>query len=213
MGVLEDLLERPERDSLRSGAVTQLGIGLNAAGHYADALSVMEAELSMSLGSPEHSILVTQSNLARTYRMLERFEEALRVRQDVYSRILKLHGEQHRDTLEEANNYATSLGELQRYAEAKSLLGKAMPRARRVFGDNSETTLRLRWTYAQTLYKDTGATLDDLREAVSTLEETAQTAKCVLGGAHPLATAIADALEKSRAALRSRKTQPPSGSA
>ena len=43
-----------------------------------------------------------------------------------------------------------------------------------------------RSSYAEALYKDTGATLDDLREAVTTLEKTERTARRVLGGAHPL---------------------------
>ena len=32
-------------------------------------------------------------------------------------------------------------------------------------------TLKMRWIYAKALYKDPGATLDDLREAVTTLED------------------------------------------
>ena len=44
----------------------------------------------------------------------------------------------------------------------------------------------MRNSYAEALYKDTGATLDDLREAVTTLEETTRIARRVLGGAHPL---------------------------
>ena len=62
---------------------------------------------------------------------------------------------------------------------------KTMPVARRVLGDNHEVTLRVKLTYALALYNDTGATLDDLREAVTTLEETARTARRVLGGTHP----------------------------
>ena len=38
------------------------------------------------------------------------------------------------------------------------------------------------------VYKDPGATLDDLREAVTTLEESERIARRVLGGAHPLTT-------------------------
>ena len=41
-----------------------------------------------------------------------------------------------------------------------------------------------------TLYKDEGATLDDLREAVTTLEETESTARRVLGRTHPVAESI-----------------------
>ena len=56
--------------------------------------------------------------------------------------------------------------------------------------------------YAQSLYKDDRASLDDLREAVTTLEETERTARRVLGSTHPLAEAIAGSLRNARAALR-----------
>ena len=48
----------------------------------------------------------------------------------------------------------------------------------------------MRQNYAVALYKDDGATLDDLREAVTTLEEIERTARRVLGGAHPTTSAI-----------------------
>ena len=66
----------------------------------------------------------------------------------------------------------------------------------------------MRWNYAEALYKDDGATLDDLREAVTTLEETERIARRVLGGAHPLTTQIEDELREARAALHAR--EPPS---
>ena len=59
---------------------------------------------------------------------------------------------------------------------------------------------------------DTGATLDDLREAVTTLEDTARTARRVLGGAHPIVLAIEKDLQKSRAALAARETPALGGS-
>jgi hypothetical protein len=69
----------------------------------------------------------------------------------------------------------------------------------------------MRMIYAKALYKDDAATLDDLREAVTTLVETERTARRVLGGAHPVTTGIEGALRDARAALRARET--PSGSA
>ena len=81
-----------------------------------------------------------------------------------------------------------------------------MPVARRVLGENDETTLRARWIYAKTLWLDDGATLDHLREAVTTLEDTERTARRVLGGAHPTTEGIEEDLEMSRAALRARET-------
>ena len=104
---------------------------------------------------------------------------------------------------------ASLLNQLKRFEEAKSLILKIMPAARRALGENKETTLRLRWSYAQSLCCDANATLDDLREAVTTLEETERTARRVMGGAHPLATGIETALRHARAALRARETPSP----
>ena len=49
-------------------------------------------------------------------------------------------------------------------------------------------------------------TLDDLREAVTSLEETERTARRVLGSAHPHAVRTKRALEESQAKLRARET-------
>ena len=62
----------------------------------------------------------------------------------------------------------------------------------------------MRKVYAKALFLDTDATLDDLREAVTTLEKTERTARRVLGGAHPIAEGIESALQNARAALRVR---------
>ena len=53
--------------------------------------------------------------------------------------------------------------------------------------------------------------VDDLREAVTTLEDARRIARRVLGGAHPLTEAIETSLREARAVLRARET--PSGSA
>ena len=83
-----------------------------------------------------------------------------------------------------------------------------MPVARRVLGERDMITLSMRTYYAQSLYKDDDATLDDLREAVATLEETARLSKRVLGNLHPIAGAIEGDLQQSRAKLRYRETPP-----
>ena len=57
----------------------------------------------------------------------------------------------------------------------------------------------MRWGYARALYADTGAALDDLREAVTTLEDVERIARRVLGGAHPSTAAIEEYLQEARA--------------
>ena len=79
-----------------------------------------------------------------------------------------------------------------------------MPVARRVLGKGHDFTLTMRWIYAQSLYYDAGATLDDLREAVTSLEELERTARRVFGGEHPTKKGIEISLQTARAALRSR---------
>ena len=111
-------------------------------------------------------------------------------------------------TLRAAYNYAETLGQLQRSEEAKSLMRKTVPVARRVLGEGNGLTLGMHLNYAQSLYRDADATLDDLREAVTTLEDAGRIARRVLGGAHPLTTAIGYGLKASREALAARQTPP-----
>lgn len=84
---------------------------------------------------------------------------------------------------------------------------------RRVLRESHESTLKLRWTYAEALYKDDDATLDDLREVVTTLEDTARSTHRVFGDSHPLTWGVEDELRQPRAALDARETPPSSASA
>jgi len=199
-------VSRPETDRAWGSAMTQLGNGLDDANHNEDALSVREAELSMlrRLGAPEDRILIVQTNVAGTYARLGRLEEALQIEWDVYSGNARLYGEEHPSTLIAANNYADSLTSLERFEEAKALLRATIPVARSVLGDDHRLTLRLRWHYARALYENTSATLDDLRDAVTTLEDTDRTARQVLGGTHPTTMGIECGLREARDALAVR---------
>jgi tetratricopeptide (TPR) repeat protein len=199
---------RSETDWVRSMAMSQLGNGLSAAEQYEDALSVREAELSTlrRLDADEDNILIAQNNLANMYQALGREQLAIRMRQEVYAGRLELLGAEHSQTASAACNYAYSLVRLDRYQEARSLLRKTLPVARRVLGASHDHTLRMRWTYAQSLYVDPGATLDDLREAVATLEDAERIARRVLGGAHPITAGMERGLRDARAAVGRRET-------
>ena len=146
-----------------------------------------------------------ENNLAGTYQELGRLEEASHLLRDVYSGRLKLNGEEHTQTFTAANNYALCLGDLKRFEEAKKLLRKTWPVARRVLGEGHEITLKMGWSYAAVLPIDSGATLDDLREAVTTLEEIERTARRVFGGAHPRVRSIERSLQVSRACLQAHE--------
>ena len=106
-----------------------------------------------------------------------------------------------------ASNYAGYLARLERYAEAKLLLRKSIPVARRTLGDCHDLTLSIRINSARALHEDPGATLDDLSEAVTTLEELKRIAQRVLGSSHPTTVRLTEEfLRDARAALRARET-------
>ena len=104
--------------------------------------------------------------------------------------------------------YANLLNDLKRFEETKSLLRKKMPVARRVLGENNQITLAMRWNYAGALYKDDGATLDDLREAIMTLEDAGRIARRVFGGTHPFVGKMESSLRESREVLSVRDVEP-----
>ena len=112
-------------------------------------------------------------------------------------------------TLIAASNYTNSLIALRRFEEAKLLLRRTTPVALRVLGGNHEYTLMLRKTYGRALSKDPGATLDDVREAVTTLEDAERISRRVLGRSHPTTAGVEGALRAARAKLRARETPSP----
>ena len=162
------------------------------------------------VGASEDRVLGTQGNIAVTYEALGRLDESHRMFRDVYFGRLKFSGEENFHTLSAANNYASSLLDTNHEVEeAKSVLKRTLLVARRVLGEVNEITLYGRWNYARALYNNDNATLDDIREAVNTLEDLERIARHVLGDAHPIRVHIEQHLRKSRAARRESRC--PSG--
>ena len=67
-------------------------------------------------------------------------------------------------------------------------------------------TLSMRSISAYALCQDDGATLDDVREAVEMVEDTARIARRVLGSAHPETAEIEKCLRNTREMLRARES-------
>ena len=90
---------------------------------------------------------------------------------------------------------------LERFEEARSLLRKTIPVARRVLGESHQLTLKMRWSYARALSNDDSATLADHREAVETIDSVAKSWKRVFGESHPETPNVQGALEDAREVL------------
>ena len=189
---------RPETDWTRCKAMGKLGCGLCGSRRWADALPVLEARLStmtrLNLGT-EPDMLLAYANVANTYQMLGKLEQAMPMRMEAYSRSLRILGAEHRNTLIEVSNYSDLLNRLDRHDEAKLLMRKALPVARRVLGEDDRTTLWMRCVYSDTLYYDQ-------EESINTLEDTLRIARRVLGGAHPDVVRIEQDLAYQRAVRR-----------
>ena len=63
----------------------------------------------------------------------------------------------------------------------------------------------MRWNYVHSLCQDPAATLDDLRETVTTLEEIERIARRVMGGAHPLTGGTERELRYAQTVLAARE--------
>ena len=121
---------------------------------------------------------------------------------------MKHYGEANKETLVAANNYAISLAHLRRFEEAKALLRKTLPVARCVLGPSNEVTLKLRRNCAEALYLNSSPTLDDRREAVTTLEDVVRIARRVFGDTHPFVAATENHLRYARTMLGRGETIP-----
>mmetsp|Transcript_866 Transcript_866/g.2451 ORF Transcript_866/g.2451 Transcript_866/m.2451 type:complete len:406 (+) Transcript_866:808-2025(+) len=179
-------LGRSETDQIRLSATRLLGNVLFDAGDHEDALLARQAELSLMkrVGAPGDHMLRVQTRVGYSYNALGRHEEGLPLQRDVYSGRLKLHGENHQETIWSAGYLANSLYRTRRFDEGKALLRKVIPVARRVLGKGNIDVIRLRWSYGLFLYRAPDATLDDIREAVATMEETYGTVRRAFGAEH-----------------------------
>ena len=140
----------------------------------------------------------TQSNLANSYQMLGRYDEALRMRREVYSGTYRIYGEDSYDALVETLNLALVLRDTGNNPEAKELLRARIPVAERSLGREHYVYFRLCWAYANTLGDAADATFDDLVQAEALLDDTYTRFRRVMGDGHPYTAKIHDCLLATR---------------
>ena len=103
-----------------------------------------------------------------------------------------------------ALNLGLSLNALKHRAEAKSLVRKALPAARRTLGRDHEWTLKLESALSEAFYRDDSASTSELRQSVSMCEDGYERARRVYGDAHPLTEELAEVLDDARGNLAGR---------
>ena len=143
-----------------------------------------------------------QGNIANSYQGLGRLEEALHLRREVYARRCALHGLNSEDTLISAANLAATLVDtLQQFDEARAFLRDRIPEAMRVCGKDHDITFRMQRMYAQCLYRNDGASLDDVTAAIAQLEDLDRRMTRTYGAAHPQTGSTRTRLEAARKKL------------
>ena len=193
-----------EVSEARSYAMTELGNGLHDAEHHEDALSVREARLSLERrhGVSEESMLVAQSNLANSLIMCGQFEKALSLNREIYAKNAELYGRNHGVTLITARNLASCLVDtLQQFDEARAFLRDRIPEAIRTLGTDDGITFRLQRMYAQSLYGNADASLEDVTAAIATLEDVDRRQTRTYGASHPQTESTRRRLAEARAKL------------
>ena len=125
---------------------------------------------------------------------------------DITLERLKLDGEEHRETLTAAGNYATGPYRTRALRRSQVVAAqKTMPVARRILRKVMDSRSRCGGNYAQSLYKDDAHARrsprgrDDARG-----DGTDRAAPCSVS-AYPITTGIEHALQDARAALRARE--------
>ena len=150
--------------------------------------------------------LVAQSNLAISYQRLGRHEEALRIEREVYARRSALYGRDNESTLISAGNLASTLvDDLQQFDEARAFLRDRIPEAVRSLGKNHESTFRLQRMYAQCLFQNDGASLDDITTAIATLDDLDRRQTRTFGASHPQTSCTRCQLKRALLALAEHK--------
>ena len=143
--------------------------------HYEDALPVQEAELSMlrRLGASANNMLAVQGNLAGTYECLDGIKTPCGLSETSYSGCVKLLGEEHAQNSLSSQQLRVVPFSLKRFEEAKVTAAQINTRgAARSWGVSSNHAHDEDELRASASGGVDGATLDDLREAVTMFEET-----------------------------------------
>ena len=103
-----------------------------------------------------------------------------------------------KDTFIDAINLADSLIISTLFEEAKSLLRKHIPVARRALGNEHDLTLDLRNLFARVISRDPNSSRDDVHEAVTISEDVLRTTQRVFGTSHPYSRGSREDSESAR---------------
>jgi tetratricopeptide (TPR) repeat protein/tRNA A-37 threonylcarbamoyl transferase component Bud32 len=153
-----------------------LGDNKTAAAQYSRARALYTAHLG-----PDHvDTLQSMNNLANALSDLNRYEEALELRQETLDRRRATLGPDHVETLMSMRNLASSLADIHHYDEACKLEKETLTLVRAKLGPSDPATLACMNNLALTYTR-----MDHLEDAVNLQEEVLKLSQATLGADHP----------------------------
>jgi hypothetical protein len=120
---------------------------------------------------------------------------------EVYAGKLARRGAGHESSIITAVAILGHLLTAKRFGEVKSFAREQIPLSTRAMGAENRTTLLIRWRLAIALYQDPDASLDDIVEAATTLEDVSRRWIRVFGPADPDSNHIQFHLQNARKLL------------
>jgi len=200
-------LSRPDGpDRLRFFAISQLGNGLGLTDKELEAIDINHSCLRMIERSEESEtkdklICLTYSNLSNCYRALGRLGESLVIDRKVYELEISRWGGEHESARTSAMNYARTLGACGDFAGSAEFIRGCLPLVTKGLAPDHADVIHIRLHLANGLWLNRTASEDDVREAVTILEDLHPKASRVLGEAHPDFKCLDAALTDSRTKL------------
>jgi tetratricopeptide (TPR) repeat protein len=144
-----------------------------------DLASDLRQQWRERLGDDE-TVLVMGLYSAWALRVMRRYAEARDLDQDTLSRMRRVHGEDHHNTLAAANSLANTLRELGEVEAARDLYQDALNRRRRILGEDHPSTLSSAGSLAGALRK-----LGEVEAARDLHQDTLNRRRRILGEDHP----------------------------
>ena len=183
--------------TIRLAAMTELGNGLFSAQAAAEALVVHKAQVVAYARNPPSSdqidlpYLGALSNVANCFAQLGREEEAQVIRRMVLAKERSFYGDGHLEPIMTAANIANAMVQCKKpsakkYAEIREFTREWVSIAQSSGLGDHHITNRIKEAHAYGIYRDPAASLDDVREGVTILEDVDRSYRQILGKDHPV---------------------------
>ena len=171
------------------------------------ALEVIKTSLALNRrywSHDENAIILTQNKLANCLHDVGRDDDALLLMREVYAKAKASRGSSDDTTILCGSNLCGTLLRVDRFRDARHLALELIPAARRL-ESSSPYWLNLTGNLTSAAICDPCITTAELRQTIDIMDDAIQTARRLLGPAHPLTKRLEKDLEHLRELMEAYK--------